>query len=98
MKKNLYIGLLSVAILTTSCNVDLLNIPQEGVVSEENFYKTDDDCNEAITAVYNIFRSAYSGDIADIFPYERVHVPVSAFRGESNPGCPGAHVPVGFFK
>lgn len=63
MKKNLYIGLLSAAILATSCNVDLLNIPQEGVVSEENFYKTDADCDEAITAVYNIFRSAYSGDI-----------------------------------
>lgn len=63
MKKNLYIGLLSAAILATSCNVDLLNIPQEGVVSEENFYKTDTDCDEAITAVYNIFRSAYSGDI-----------------------------------
>ena len=64
MKKyKLYIGCLSAALFITSCNVDLLNIPQEGVISEENFYKTDADCDEAITAVYNSFRNAYSGDI-----------------------------------
>ena len=52
MKKyKLYIGCLSAALFITSCNVDLLNIPQEGVISEENFYKTDADCDEAITAV-----------------------------------------------
>ncbi|WP_298109050.1 RagB/SusD family nutrient uptake outer membrane protein [uncultured Bacteroides sp.] len=59
----LYIGCLTAALSITSCDVDLLNIPQEGVISEDNFYKTDDDCNEAITAVYNSFRNTYSGDI-----------------------------------
>ena len=49
MKKyKLYIGCLSAALFITSCNVDLLNIPQEGVISEENFYKTDADCDESI--------------------------------------------------
>ena len=36
----LYIGCLTAALSITSCDVDLLNIPQEGVISEENFYKT----------------------------------------------------------
>lgn len=63
MKKKIYIGILSATLLMTGCDVDLLNIPQEGVISEENFYKTDEDADEAITAVYNSFRNCYSGDI-----------------------------------
>lgn len=63
MKNNIYIGLLTTALLLGGCDVDLLNIEQEGVISEENFYKTDDDAEQAITAVYNAFRNTYSGDI-----------------------------------
>ena len=72
----LYIGCLTAALSITSCDVDLLNIPQEGVISEENFYKTDDDCNEAITAVYNSFRNTYSGDINEFARMEQANAKV----------------------
>ena len=36
----------------TSCNEDLLNIPQKGVIAYENFYKTDDDARSAIVTTY----------------------------------------------
>ena len=45
----------------TSCDVDLLEIPQQGVTNEEAFYKTDQDCEEAIAAVYRSWRTAFSG-------------------------------------
>lgn len=45
----------------TSCDVDLLDIPQQGVASEENFYKTDQDCEEATAAIYRSWRTAFSG-------------------------------------
>ena len=61
MKRNILLGLMAGMISFTSCNVDLLDIPQQGVTSEENFYKTDQDCEEAIAAVYRSWRTAYSG-------------------------------------
>lgn len=36
-----------------SCNQDLLNIPQKGVIAYENFYKTDEDAMSALMAVYS---------------------------------------------
>ncbi|MBR3097589.1 MAG: hypothetical protein IKH17_06880, partial [Bacteroidales bacterium] len=41
----------------TSCNQDLLNIPQKGVIADENFYITDEDAQSALTAVYDEFIS-----------------------------------------
>ena len=42
-----------VALAAVSCNPSRLDIPQKGVVSEEDFYKTDDDCREALAGVYS---------------------------------------------
>lgn len=53
MKKYIIMGLAAAALLTaTSCNQELLNIPQKGVVAYEDFYKTDDDAVSALVAVY----------------------------------------------
>ena len=57
MKKYIILGL-SVALAvfsTTSCNQDLLNIQQKGVVAYEDFYQTDEDAQSALTAVYAQF-------------------------------------------
>ena len=58
MKRHIYLGLLAGLVSFSSCNVDLLDIPQQGVTSEETFYKTDEDCEEAIAAVYSAWRTA----------------------------------------
>ena len=57
MKKYIILGL-SVALAvfsTTSCNQDLLNIQQKGVVAYEDFYQTDEDAQSALTAAYASF-------------------------------------------
>ena len=57
MKKYIILGL-SVALAvfsTTSCNQDLLNIQQKGVIAYEDFYQTDEDAQSALTAVYAQF-------------------------------------------
>ena len=41
------LSILSVALLS-ACNEKLLDIPQQGVISESNFYQTDDDAEQAI--------------------------------------------------
>lgn len=53
MKKHIIIslGVLAIAGLC-SCNQDLLNIQQKGVVAYEDFYQTDADAESALTAVY----------------------------------------------
>ena len=52
MNKILYsIILLSIAMLV-GCNEDLLDIEQKGVKNEQNFYKTDEDAEEAVAAIY----------------------------------------------
>ena len=57
MKKYIILGL-SVALAvfsTTSCNQDLLDIQQKGVVAYEDFYQTDEDAQSALTAAYASF-------------------------------------------
>ena len=59
MKKYIILGV-SVALAlfaTTSCNQNLLNIPQKGVINDEDFYITDEDAQSALTAVYDEFIS-----------------------------------------
>ena len=56
MKREILLGLMAGVISFTSCDVDLLDIPQQGVTNEEAFYKTDQDCEEAIAAVYRSWR------------------------------------------
>ena len=57
MKKYIIIGLsVALAVFTsTSCNQELLNIPQKGVVAYEDFYKTDEDAQAALVAAYGSF-------------------------------------------
>lgn len=59
--KIIFLSLVAGALTFTSCNEDKLDIPQQGVNSENNFYKTDEDAEQSIAAVYNLWRSAYSG-------------------------------------
>lgn len=52
MKKYIIPALLIAAASFTACNEDLLEIPQKGVVLQEDFYKTDEDCEGALVAAY----------------------------------------------
>ena len=54
------LSVLSVA-LFSSCNEKLLDIPQPGVISESNFYKTDEDAEQAIATCYQWWRNMESG-------------------------------------
>ncbi len=58
MKKlNYYILSAVFTMLFMSSCEDQLNIEQEGVTSVESFYETDDDADEAVAAVYEIWRT-----------------------------------------
>ena len=56
MKKVIYSMLaVAAAMSATSCSEDALDIPQKGVTAIENFYKTDEDAQAAMTAAYASF-------------------------------------------
>ena len=57
MKKYIILGLSAALAVftTTSCNQDLLNIQQKGVIAYEDFYETDEDAQSALTATYAQF-------------------------------------------
>jgi hypothetical protein len=57
MKKHIFLGFacLTALMTATSCNQDLLNIPQKGVIAYEDFYQTDDDAESALVSVYDSF-------------------------------------------
>ena len=63
MKKSIKIFALLAAgaLLANACNPSLLDIPQQGVQSEDNSYITDEDCEAATAAVYIAWRHAWSG-------------------------------------
>ncbi|MCQ2146673.1 MAG: RagB/SusD family nutrient uptake outer membrane protein [Bacteroidales bacterium] len=64
MKAKYYLVALAVAALSfSSCDQDLLNIPQKGVESEANFYITDGDCDSAIASAYAEWRKVYTGNV-----------------------------------
>ena len=42
-----------VALTAVSCDPSRLDIPQQGVLSEDDFYQTDEDCLEALAGVYS---------------------------------------------
>lgn len=53
-------------LLLSACDSSLLDIPQQGVRSEDNSYITDEDCLSAIANVYSKWRSVYSGTGASV--------------------------------
>ena len=61
MKKYIIFGLSAALVFsTTSCDQNLLNIQQKGVIAYEDFYQTDDDAKSALTAVYAEFINTFS--------------------------------------
>lgn len=56
------VGLFSLLFIFSSCNESLLDIPQMATKSEDNFYKTDDNAEAAVTAVYSAWRVASCGN------------------------------------
>jgi len=59
MKKIITLGFACIAAFAalTSCNQNLLDIQQKGVIAYEDFYQTDEDAQSALTAVYAQFIS-----------------------------------------
>lgn len=58
MKKTLtQILAVAAALAVTSCGGDFLDIEQHGVTGIDDFYKTDDDANEAVAAMYYCWSS-----------------------------------------
>ncbi len=59
MKKYIYSFAVCAALFCTSCDESRLNIEQKAVSSTENFYKTDQDAIDAMTAAYAQFLTMY---------------------------------------
>jgi len=57
MKKIVFFTLATFALLAVASCEKNLDIPQKGVTSYETFYKTDEDCEAALTAAYAQFAS-----------------------------------------
>lgn len=51
----------AVALVFSSCDTSLLDIPQMGVTGEMTFYQTDDDCEQATAAAYAASRKVLTG-------------------------------------
>lgn len=62
MKNTFPIIFILCLLLVTACE-EKLDIPQQGVVTIDNFYKTDEDAEEAITAVYLQWRGIATTEI-----------------------------------
>lgn len=58
MKKIFVILASAVLALTAVSCQKMLDIPQKGVVNQDEYYKTDTDCEAATTALYNMFISS----------------------------------------
>lgn len=51
------LAVLAVSLPFVSCNQDLLEIPQKGVITIDNFYQNDEDAENALVAMYESFAS-----------------------------------------
>lgn len=59
--KHIICSFIACAFIFQSCDVDLLNIAQQGVQDENSYYQTDEHSESALAAVYNSWRGAFSG-------------------------------------
>ena len=57
--KKIFIALSVCALALVGCNQSLLDIPQKGVVAMDDFYKTDEDAEMALTAAYDALATNY---------------------------------------
>lgn len=60
MKRIFFYIIATVAVMASaSCNQARLDIPQKGVYAEEDFYKTESDCEQALAAIYSDIRTLF---------------------------------------
>ena len=57
--KKIFIPFIFSAFLLAGCSQDRLDIPQKGVVSKDDFYKTDEDAQMALVAAYDAAATNY---------------------------------------
>ena len=60
------------ALLFSACNEDKLDIPQKGVIGIDSFYKTDEDAESALAAMYADFITNIGGNDGIYVPYNIV--------------------------
>jgi len=60
------------ALLFSACNEDKLDIPQKGVIGIDSFYKTDEDAESALVAMYADFITNIGGNDGIYVPYNIV--------------------------
>ncbi len=59
--KYIYISLIAALFVFNACDQSLLDIEQQAVSSEDNFYQTDEDAEQAVAAVYAKWRNTEFG-------------------------------------
>ncbi len=69
MKKQLAIYLSIICILA-GCGDNLLEKPPYGILTDENYYKTEEDAFSALTAVYSYFGGEEGGGSLEVMGYE----------------------------
>ena len=69
MKRYLFLVSLFAGALLVSCNQDLLDIPQKGVVGYDDFYITDEDAESAAVTMYADFAQNIGGQEGTWVPY-----------------------------
>ena len=67
MKKIYTLLVIALAVVASSSCGHLLDIDQKGVLSYEDFYQTDEDCDEAVTALYYQVKQLLMGQYSPTF-------------------------------
>ncbi|WP_068471957.1 RagB/SusD family nutrient uptake outer membrane protein [Saccharicrinis aurantiacus] len=73
MKKNIYkLFAILLVLVSTSCSKDWLEIPEEGLIPQEDFYKTDEDNLQALAAVYDMIQVVNAQDWVSLYHIKTV--------------------------
>ncbi|PCH69960.1 MAG: RagB/SusD family nutrient uptake outer membrane protein [Bacteroidales bacterium] len=73
MKKNIYkVIAIFLVLFTASCTKDWLEIPEEGLIPKEDFYKTNEDNLQALAAIYDMIQVANAQDWSSIYHIKTV--------------------------